>query len=82
MKILRFMEYVAAVMIIAGVVLSLGKVAVDQIVAMPARSVSAPLLPPLTEDEKVNIRDHVQYAVQADENMWTAHYIKRSRGGR
>lgn len=33
-------------------------------------------------DERINIRDHVQAAVEADANMWTAHYIKRAQADR
>jgi hypothetical protein len=33
-------------------------------------------------DEKVNVRDSLQVAVEGDVNIWTAHYINRSRDGR
>ncbi len=52
MKVLRIFELVAAVMIIVGIVLSLGKVAVDQIVLMACRPVSATaaVMPPSKDD--------------------------------
>lgn len=40
MKILQVFEWCAAVLIITGIVLGLGKVAVDEIIAMAARPIS------------------------------------------
>lgn len=53
MKILKVLEWISVVMIIAGIVLGLGKVAVDQIVARACTPVCATvaIMPP-SEEEK------------------------------
>jgi hypothetical protein len=81
MKILKAMECIAVVMILAGVVLGLGKAAVDQILRMPPSTVSATvtMMAP-TEDEKRIYLASLKNSVKAMEAKMQADMEKRAAG--
>lgn len=79
MKILRAMEYIAAAIIIACVVLSLGKVAVDQIAyaIMPGSMAASPLP---SEIEKEIYLASLRRSVERQEQADFAEMTERARG--
>jgi hypothetical protein len=81
MKILRVFEYIAAVMIITGIVLGLGKVAVDQVVYMATRPACATVaIRPPSEDEKGAYLAGLKQSEQLMEDKMSAEMEAREKG--
>ena len=66
MRVLRFFEWIASVLLIVCAVLGLGKVFVDQVVAMaaPRARTSTVWVAPLSEEEKVLMAAHLRAGVE------------------
>lgn len=83
MKILRAFEFIAAVMIIIGIVGSLGKVAVDQVVAVATRPATATVMVTApTQEELEAYLKNTKRSVQMVEDKMKADMEAKARGER